>query len=148
MSQLLERHQKILDALESDKNVDFVYLDFTKTFDKVDHSILLTELKNMGISGKVLRWIHNFLTGRKQVVHVNGLLSSEGNVDSGVPQGFSLGHLLFLILIADIDDRLDFESSTSFAENTRILAEISIESNCVDMQNGPSGYINEHLTII
>ena len=135
VSQLLEHHQRILEALESDKAVDVVYLDFAKAFDRVDHTILLTKLKSMGISGKVLCWIHDFLTGRKHVVRVDGQLSSEGNVESGVPQGSSLGPLLFLILIADIDDCLEFASATSFADDTRILAEITRESNCGDMQD-------------
>ena len=67
--------------------MDVVYLDFAKAFDKVDHAILLTKLNKMGISWKVLCWIHDYLTGRKQVVCVNRQLLSEGNVDSGVPQG-------------------------------------------------------------
>ena len=50
-------------------------LDFAKAFDRVDHTILLTKLKNMGISGKVLCWMHDFLTGRKHVVRVDGWLA-------------------------------------------------------------------------
>ena len=42
---------------------------------------------------------------------------------------------MFIILVADIDDCLDFASATYFADDTRILGEISNESNCVDMQN-------------
>ena len=125
----------ILEPLESDKAVDVVYLDFAKAFDRVDHSLLLAKLKNVGGSGKVLCGIHDFLTGRKQVVRVNGQMPNNGNVDSGVPQASSLGPLLFLILIADIDDCFDFASATCFAYDTRILGEISNESIYVDMQN-------------
>ena len=110
-------------------------LEFAKDFDAVDHVILLTKLKNMRISGKVSCWIHDFLTGRKQVVRVNVQLSSVGNVDSGVPEGSSLGPLLFQIIISDIEDCLDFASATSSADNTSVLAEMSNESNCVYMQN-------------
>ena len=53
----------------------------------------------------------------------------------GVPQGSSLGQLMFLILITDIGDCIDFASATSFAADTRILGEISNESNCVYVQN-------------
>ena len=54
VSQLLEHDQRILEALESNKAVDVVYFDFAKAFDKVEHAILLTKLKNMRISRKVL----------------------------------------------------------------------------------------------
>ena len=67
-------------------------------------------MKKMGICVKVL-------TGKKHVVHVSGQMSSEGNVDIGVPQGSSIGPLLFLILILDIDDCLKFASATSFADD-------------------------------
>ena len=50
LSQLLEHHQEVLDALENDAAVDVVYLDFAKAFDKVDHSILLRKLNSIGIS--------------------------------------------------------------------------------------------------
>ena len=56
-------------------------------------------------------------------------MSSEGNIDSGVSQGSSIDPSLFLVLIADIDYFLEFASSTSFDDDTRILAEISRECN-------------------
>ena len=85
--------------------VDVAYLDFAKAFDKVDHGILIRKLTNLGIGGSVLRWIHEFLTNRKQVVVVEGEKSEEGQVKSGVPQGSVLGPLLFLIQVGDIDKK-------------------------------------------
>ena len=79
-----------------------------------DHSILLTKLKNMRVSGKVLCLIHDFLTGRKQIVRVNRQMLSKGNVDSGVPQGWSLRPLLFLILFADNDDCPDLHLQENY----------------------------------
>ena len=45
LSQLLEHHNKILEELEKSNNVDVIYLDFAKAFDKIDHCILLKKLK-------------------------------------------------------------------------------------------------------
>ena len=90
--------------LEAGDNVDAIYLDFLKAFDKVDIGILLRKAKALGISGKLGRWIHAFLTGRQQVVIVNGRKSQESAVLSGVPQGTVLGPLLFLIYISDISE--------------------------------------------
>ena len=89
--------------LEKSNNVDVIYLDFTKVFDKVDHGILLNKLKKIGIKGKIGVWIHNFLSNKQQFVAANGTTSSEAQVRSGVPQGSVLGHLLFLMHISDIN---------------------------------------------
>ena len=91
LRQLLSHFVKILSYLEQGINVDTVYLDFSKAFDKVDHGILLDKLKSIGIGGKVAKWIFSFLHDRKQVVIVNGMKSKCAHVLSGVPQGFVLG---------------------------------------------------------
>ena len=47
----------ILTYLENDSNVDIIYLDFSKAFDKVDHKILLLKLQEIGIDSKTVKWI-------------------------------------------------------------------------------------------
>ena len=66
-------------------NVDVIYLDFAKAFDKLDFGIVLKKIKSMGIDGKVFRWIQSFLTDRFQEVMVNGVKSELMPVISGVP---------------------------------------------------------------
>ena len=41
----MEHHNKIFEELEKSNNVDVIYLDVAKAFDKVDHCILLNKLK-------------------------------------------------------------------------------------------------------
>ena len=103
LSQLLNHYDNILSLLEKGLNVDTVYLDFAKAFDKVDHRIVLKKLSLLGIQGKILNWLESFLTSRTQKVMVNGVLLEPASVVSGVPQGSVIGPLLFLILIGDID---------------------------------------------
>ena len=134
MSQLLEHHHEILDALENNAAVDVVYLDFAKAFDRVDYSVLIKKLRSIGISGRLLKWLADFLMDRKQMVKVCKLLSSEGPVHSGVPQGSSLGPLLFLVLIADIDSCTNHVYVSSFADDTRFLLKIREEQDCSKMQ--------------
>ena len=68
LSQLLEHHDEIIKLLENGENVDSIYLDFAKAFDKCDLGILMHKLKVLGVKGKLGIWIHNFLTLRKQQV--------------------------------------------------------------------------------
>ena len=60
------------------------------------------KLQSYGIEGNILKWIEQFLTGRTQVVLVNGTHSLPADVVSGIPQGIVLGALLFIIYINDI----------------------------------------------
>ena len=104
--QLLEQQDEILSMLEEGANVDMIYLDFSKAFDKCDYGILLKKLKSLGIKGRIGRWIYSFLTDRKQQVVVQGHKSGSSSVISGVPQGSVLGPILFLIYISDIGEKV------------------------------------------
>ena len=57
-----------------------IYLDFAKAFDKVNHGALLHKLKKLGITGKLGKWILNFLSDRKHFVRLLGGVSNDGPV--------------------------------------------------------------------
>ena len=120
LSQLLSHVENITQILEDGDNVDVIYLDFSKAFDKVDFLVTLRKIKLLGVTGNIGKWIYSFLTGRTQTVIVNGMSSSHSDVKSGVPQGSVLGPLLFLILLGDIDKSVSSAFLSSFADDTRI----------------------------
>ena len=69
---LLVFMEKVAAILNSREPVDVIYLDFQKAFDKVPHKRLIVRLEEIGIKGKLLSWIKEWLNRRKQRVVMNG----------------------------------------------------------------------------
>ena len=98
-TQLLELVEELTTNLESSKQADVLIMDFSKAFNKVNHSLLLHKLQRYGVQGTTSTWIANFLNNGRQAVVVSGASSHFMNVMSGVPQGSVLGPCPFLAYI-------------------------------------------------
>ena len=94
--------QDIADSVDEGVRTDEIIIDFSKTFDLVPHERLLTKIAATEVDLRVVVWVKESLLGRPQRVTVDGQLSEEVRVTSGVPQGSALGPLLFLVHVTDI----------------------------------------------
>ena len=112
--------QYVYDSLDLNFTVISIFLDFSKAFDTVNHNILLQKLDVYGIRGVAHDWFKSYLENRMQYVSVNGAISSLKPISHGVPQGSTLGPLLFLIFINDFPKCSDIFKFTLFADDSTL----------------------------
>lgn len=118
--------------------VDIVYFDLSKAFDKVNHKLLLYKLSLYGVSSTLLEWFNSYLSERQNRVRVSSCLSDVLVPSSGVPQGSNLGPLLFLVYISDIATCVKNAQMLLFADDIKIFMRIQSEDDCALLQNDVS----------
>jgi len=99
-----------------------VFLDFSKAFDTVNHTILLKKMERYGILGIPLEFFASYLTNRQQYVQMGNTVSSQQTITCGILQGSSLGPVLFLIYINDLPNCSSALTFRIFADNTNVFA--------------------------
>ena len=102
--------KKIKQACDAGQFSCGVFLDLQKTFDTVNHTILLKTLTHYGIIGIANKWFQSFLEDRKQFTSVQGSKSAEKPIKYGVLQGFVLGPLFLFCLLMICTRQLNLTS--------------------------------------
>ena len=94
---MIDLHDTISFAVDRGDIAVGIFLDLSKAFDTVNHSILFEKLELYGIRGLALKWVKSYFSNRLQFVDFNGHVSSRFNISCGVPQGSILGPLFLMI---------------------------------------------------
>ena len=132
---LLYLIDKVSNALENGEFVLGLFLDFSKAFDTVNHSILFEKLEYYGIRGIPLEWFRSYLDSREQYVEYNGTKSDKNIISCGVPQGSILGPLLFLLYINDLAFVSDKLFALLFADDSNMFISGKNINDLIDTMN-------------
>lgn len=114
---LLQFCSLTMSQLDEKKCVAGLFVDITKAFDMVSHSLLLSKLEKAGFRGFMLHWFRSYLENRSQRVKIDDTRSDIRFFNLGVPQGSVLGPILFLVYINSLF-ALSFKGApTAFADD-------------------------------
>ncbi|XP_063903797.1 uncharacterized protein LOC135123234 [Zophobas morio] len=122
--------KEIISTFESMSQLDVIYLDYSKPFDTVDHELLLFKLSSLGLSESITKFFASYLS-----IMINGHLSDHYTVTFGVPQGSTLGPLLFSIFINDITSSIKHSKILIFADDIKLYRKVVNNGDCGLLQH-------------
>ena len=135
---LVDIMHKWLKALDEQKSVRTIFIDYAKAFDHVDHPLVMKKLTALGVSPVMLRWLHSFLLDRHQRVKINDVVSDWLSPNGSMPQGTWLGCYVFLALINDLQSQNEMHKyidDCTLSEFISTSHQSNIQSDIDDINN-------------
>ena len=114
-----------------------IFIDLSKAFDTIYHTILISKLEHYGVENNELQWFISYMHNRQQYVEIENTKSTTETITTGVLQGSILGPLLFLIYINDLALASTKCSPIMYADDTTLLS---------TLQNFTSNHSNNSLS--
>ena len=148
--ELIDRITNKMDTNEIHLNI---FLDLSKAFDTIDHSILLNKLKYYGLKGPTLNLFQSYLSNRKQYTEIEDTTSTILPIQVGVPQGSILGPILFIIYVNDLpqcSNKFDFimyADDTTLSSTIDSFSDINSNASADSLINAEIGKVIEWLKI-
>ena len=117
-----------------------IFIDYSKAFDTIDHSILIKKLKLYGLDKTAIKFLTAYLANRKQRIVIKNQSSPYTTLRCGVPRGSILGPLLFIIYTNDLFfENNPTEKIIMYADDTLVintadteLSAVQNSQNCFD----------------
>ena len=121
---VIEIADNLREAIDSNLYTCGIFIDFSKAFDTVNHEILFKKLESYGIRGMPLKWFTSNLNNRQQYVAIGHTESPRETMTCRIPQGSTLGPLLFLLYINDLPNCSEILTFRIFADDTNLFTSV------------------------
>lgn len=134
VTNLLSYISTLNSSLEKRLQIDSIYIDFSKAFDKVPHELALKKLDRLGFPVWIVQWLRSYLSERTSFVKIGCHKSESFRTTSGVPQGSHLGPLIFIIFVNDLCTYLE-SCKLMYADDLKLYRIVTSVLDCVALQS-------------